>query len=332
MNSWTECKITTCQKVPDTKTLASWSPGLTYAELLDRFSQPSEYVDAALTKVQSICRKGQGFDAVVESLDCDLDAARDTDEAALILSAYSRALADKAVLSEMLTNACSDEETLQNIGSTSIQHVLGFDRLVLARHKGYTIRLHIWWPCKDKERVARENPHSHKWSFASSMIFGEFRVQLLKPVATDDCNAMIRPGDEEQLTLFTAMSDRSKNICALEFKAHKDSLRVVEDVIQKEGQTYVLPHTMIHRILVDYKGDYPGAMTLMIALPPVGLELSSYEHMNLYTCMYMYIQVYVYPLCICGSICRCTQIESNRLSISTLVPLAPVFNAGQEAQ
>ena len=63
------------------------------------------------------------------------------------------------------------DERASEVAMRSYWHFNGFAKLVLQTGQGYKVRLHVWPPGDD--RLGENNPHSHRWNFASTVLCGE---------------------------------------------------------------------------------------------------------------------------------------------------------------
>ncbi|GAA5166813.1 hypothetical protein GCM10023321_58530 [Pseudonocardia eucalypti] len=80
-------------------------------------------------------------------------------------------LADRQALSAWLSWIANDSTQRAQVARASYWHVNGFAKLVLYNTAHVRIRLHIW-PAGD-ERLGESDPHSHRWSFASTVLTGD---------------------------------------------------------------------------------------------------------------------------------------------------------------
>jgi hypothetical protein len=63
------------------------------------------------------------------------------------------------------------DERAPEVARSSYWHFNGFAKLVLQSGPDYKVRLHVW-PAGD-DRLGENNPHSHRWNFASTVLCGE---------------------------------------------------------------------------------------------------------------------------------------------------------------
>ncbi|MBQ1096609.1 hypothetical protein KBY55_11030 [Streptomyces sp. b94] len=72
-----------------------------------------------------------------------------------------------------LQGIVSNAAMLEAVASRSSIHANGFTKLVLERHSGIALRLHIWESGEpDTELLPAENVHDHVWPFASRVLIG----------------------------------------------------------------------------------------------------------------------------------------------------------------
>lgn len=88
-------------------------------------------------------------------------------------------LSERRQLARLLHSLLSDEQMSRACAAESYPHPLGFDRLVLtpSGDDTFQLRLHVWWPGRD--RIV-EDVHNHRFPFASTILDGGLRMQLLE--------------------------------------------------------------------------------------------------------------------------------------------------------
>jgi hypothetical protein len=95
-------------------------------------------------------------------------------EAALVLRG------DPGLLRAALAELRGDPRLLNEVAGRSYWHANGFAKVVLHAGDAFGVRLHIW-PANhppgrgDRPRVGGENPHNHRWDFASLLLTGTLR-------------------------------------------------------------------------------------------------------------------------------------------------------------
>lgn len=81
---------------------------------------------------------------------------------------------DGGALVDDLVVILHDAERLQHVANTSYRTAGNFDNLVLLRLKDrFSIKIHIWWASDERPE---QEPHNHRWDFASGLLFGSMRV------------------------------------------------------------------------------------------------------------------------------------------------------------
>jgi hypothetical protein len=161
--------------------------------------------------------------------------------------------------------ALGNDALLVEIAARSYHHNNGFDKIVLADHLQWKLRLHIWWPGPDRFCFL-EGPHDHRWAFASKMLLGEYRSTIFKVVDEK------HPGS--QPFLYFKYSSLQRGTAAeqadkAKFEVSPPTTRhllTTEDIVYAQGQSFVFPVNIIHRI-VDEGAASKGGMTLIITAP-----------------------------------------------------------------
>lgn len=78
---------------------------------------------------------------------------------------------ERATLGDLLVlirDTLNDRDKLQNAAAHGYRHANGFVKLTLLRTDACALRLHVWEP----EMSRAENPHNHRWGFASRVVVG----------------------------------------------------------------------------------------------------------------------------------------------------------------
>ena len=132
---------------------------------------------------------GSAADKMLELLDTAVRSVRssedDFDDArATVFSNFNKTVADRDVLRRLIKITLNDSDAMKAVKKGSYAHDNGFDKIVLGSHANWKLRLHVWWP--DSRHDYQENAHDHRWAFASTMIIGSYRTQLLRKVDADD--------------------------------------------------------------------------------------------------------------------------------------------------
>jgi hypothetical protein len=88
-------------------------------------------------------------------------------------------LSERRQLARLLHSLLADRQMTTACAAESYAHPLGFDRLVLtpSSDQAFQLRLHVWWP--GRHRIV-EDVHNHRFPFASAILDGGLRMQLLE--------------------------------------------------------------------------------------------------------------------------------------------------------
>ena len=126
----------------------------------------------------------------------------------------------------------------------------------------------------------QENTHDHRWAFASTMILGEYRTQILKK-KQEVRSAESYPA--EKLFHFVYESANAhiggSNYEIKPVSQEKEELVIVEDALIVEGMSFIFPISTAHRIIDEvYVGSSAGAMTLMITAPSAKINCNLWSH------------------------------------------------------
>lgn len=91
---------------------------------------------------------------------------------------------DPATLVSLLQQLIKSPQQLAAVAQRSYFHGNGFLKVVLL-DKDYKLRLHVW----HKGEVCEENIHSHRWSFASTVLVGTLRSEIWRNASTNHAQA-----------------------------------------------------------------------------------------------------------------------------------------------
>ena len=89
-----------------------------------------------------------------------------------------RFLSEKGNFIQFLSVIIASDKHIKKIANRYYLHNNGFDKIVLANIGKCKLRLHIWWSNTSEEFA--EQPHDHRWSFASCNVSGSFRTQIFE--------------------------------------------------------------------------------------------------------------------------------------------------------
>ena len=91
-----------------------------------------------------------------------------------------RFLSNKMNFCKFLLLIIKSKKHIKDIANRYYLHNNGFDKIVLAKIGKCKLRLHIWW--SNSNNNFAEQPHDHRWSFASCNVSGSFRTQIFEEV------------------------------------------------------------------------------------------------------------------------------------------------------
>lgn len=172
-----------------------------------------------------------------------------------VLTTQNEQLVDMSCCAELLTRfgikgvndwlikLLSDRESLQKVANLSHLQGNGFYKINLYEQDLFSLRLHIWFP----DVIAQENLHSHRWPFASTILYGSLQSELWD----DDISGNARHYDEY---LYLGRDHELLPI-------GKAKVTLTQKKIFSQGEAYTLKSDQLHRI-VRYSGEGMSA-TLM---------------------------------------------------------------------
>ncbi|BCL26836.1 hypothetical protein GCM10017557_16950 [Streptomyces aurantiacus] len=155
-------------------------------------------------------------------------------------------------LQEFVSNAAM----LETVAGRSSIHANGFTKLVLERHSGIALRLHIWEPGeRDAELLQTENIHDHVWPFASRVLIGglhEERFDFSRAGPLMDHYQYVR-----------GRATLPPGNLVLDGQARLDMLA---DLSHSAGNVYEVDNTVLHRARII--GDAECTATLVMTGRP----------------------------------------------------------------
>ncbi len=138
-------------------------------------------------------------------------------------------------LVKLTTSLLSDPDQLDSL--EAFGHSLGMDRIHLAAHNQFTLRLHFWTP-KDEEYA--EDPHNHGYNFGSKILSGVLTTDLFIPGS----NGI--PMGEYQIDSQTSKEKPKPTFIT---EARLETLTSPEGVVlTSHDPSYTMRHTAFHRI------------------------------------------------------------------------------------
>lgn len=139
-------------------------------------------------------------------------------------------------LNELLDDLRARPQALQWSMSQSTPHPLGFDKIILARAHGYTLRCHIWKPSDGHGHI-----HNHAAPFASWILSGGY---LEKRFQTVDSSSEAS-GESHQFWRFAYPSGFGLEMSQPVSKGQV-FLREAAEIQRKQGDQFVVPHNELH--------------------------------------------------------------------------------------
>lgn len=141
----------------------------------------------------------------------------------------------------LLREIMSSGDLLRTIARRSYRHVNHFDKIVLAEAEvpeGFRLTAHLWTPPYSEAELSDELIHDHRFSFWSAILVGTLRSRNFSPDPEGD------PYRNYQYT--------PENASAENFYAFKGSCRLKPSELVEEtaGNTYFLPFTQTHKVLL----------------------------------------------------------------------------------
>ncbi|MCX6017394.1 MAG: hypothetical protein NTZ50_02645 [Chloroflexi bacterium] len=156
-----------------------------------------------------------------------------------------------AVMAGMLRTLLVRPEQVEEVARSSFLHRNGFVKLRLKTAAGYVLRLHVW--TGDSTIQPEENVHDHRWSFASHMVCGFFRV---KTYAMDE-------GGEHEFCCYRYVRHPLEDSFRFE-DAGRRRFVLTGDQIMLAGNTYYMDASVFHRLLFPVNTT---TATLVVTLP-----------------------------------------------------------------
>lgn len=187
-----------------------------------------------------------------QQLDCYF---KQHESASTELAAWLTQQCDPHTVITMLQQLIGSPQQLAAVAQRSYFHGNGFLKVVLL-DKGYKLRLHVW----HKGEVCEENIHSHRWSFASTVLIGTLHSEIWRNASPTNAHAKLLP--EYRYHAATAQqlaSIESLGQCLLEMESR---------VAVSAGKSYFMPVDHMHCI------NNPGEQLVatLICTSPTGLR------------------------------------------------------------
>ncbi len=155
-----------------------------------------------------------------------------------------RTLGSPDNIRHLLTTILRDEEVLQAVASRSYRHTNHFDKIVLVdsgARLGYRLTLHFWDPPYSSSEVEDEQIHDHRFSFWSHVLAGRVVFQNYNRDASGTLHNEYQYIPERQglATVGNYYVDVGQS-----------PLLEVEGTIAESRETYYLPFSQIHRVVL----------------------------------------------------------------------------------
>lgn len=142
----------------------------------------------------------------------------------------------KNALAALLDDLCAQPQALEWSMSQSTPHPLGFDKIILARANGYTLRCHIWKPSDGYEHI-----HNHAASFASRILSGGY-VERRFQLATSTEETRVK---SQSFWNFMYPSGFGLEMCQPVLKGQV-FLQEIAEMRRQKGDQFVVPHDELH--------------------------------------------------------------------------------------
>ena len=164
-------------------------------------------------------------------------------------------------LRHLLRYVIEDDSLLKNICAKSVKHPLGFFKIPLyINERGWSLRLHFYPGITHDINSFTEDYHSHRWDFASKIIFGNLSMETaISETATSS------EANEDVYNQY--IYHRRPEYNDHEFEK-SGQVRIINRKFHKfhKGQIYALPSSVLHQVIKDEE-EWPGCITMMLTPP-----------------------------------------------------------------
>ena len=196
-----------------------------------------------------VVERATAFDAMCERIE---RAARGNERGqASALTDVLHEVGQPDAMAAVLRALMAQPERLAETARRSFLHRNGFVKLRLHTWGGYALRLHVW--TGHSEIQPEENVHDHRWSFASHMVCGHFRVKTY---------AMDEAGDHE-FCCYRYLRHPVEDTFRFEDAGRRRFVMTGEEIMAA-GSTYFMDASVFHRLL--FPANVTTA-TLVVTLP-----------------------------------------------------------------
>jgi hypothetical protein len=197
------------------------------------------------------------FNELIESLDECLEKGNDE-----TLVSANIILARPEILAALIKMICSKPDRLAKTVEASYYHENGFHKIVLLEGRTFKLRLHHFGA---SARIPMENIHDHRWSFASTILSGELKMDLFTIGSKET--------QTEEVYHFKYDSEKKTGKYQTYFVA-QTHLKKTESRIYQPGATYLmLPHEL-HRIRNTPNQE---SVTIILTGKPVNQKCNLYS-------------------------------------------------------
>lgn len=197
------------------------------------------------------------LEVLVDALDGLIETADDQ-----VLTNVNKTLARPENLSLLIKGICSDASMLDKTLSGSYYHGNGFHKIVLLSGRAFKLRLHHFG---SSAKIPMENIHDHRWCFASTILYGDLKMDLF-------CPSDQGPNSEKTYH-FIYQSDKSGGNYKTDF-VNVAHLRKSESRLYRPGDSYLMKTHELHRIQ-NMSGQ--ESVTLILTGKPVSSKCNLYS-------------------------------------------------------
>jgi hypothetical protein len=178
-----------------------------------------------------------------------------------VLILINSVLAEPYLLNLLIQQVRGKENVFRAVMKGSYHHENGFHKIVLLNGSNFKLRLHHFGAV---EKAPMENIHNHRWSFASTILSGELKMELFQ---REYCQ-----GRSEELYHFVYGSDKSSGVYSTELMGMEILYKSQSKKISA-GQSYLMLPEELHRIT-----NLPGqeSMTLILTGKPLSKNCDLY--------------------------------------------------------
>jgi len=178
-----------------------------------------------------------------------------------VLRELNSILSRPEYLSMLIQLVRNNPEFLEKMQRESYYHENGFHKIVLLEGKNFKLRIHQFG---SSAKIPMENIHDHRWPFASSILYGQLKMDLFE-LAEDYLNA-------EKLYHFIYNSNKQGGSYSTSLKG-VTYLKKIQTRNYSCGDNYLMLPQELHRIK-NQPGD--ESITLILTGKPQGVLCNLY--------------------------------------------------------